>query len=161
MFVCNVSEGEIASGNHYVEAVKAHAKGAPVVMISAAIESEIALLESEEEKREFMAALGIESTGLSRVIRQGYELLGLITFFTAGPKESRAWTIKKGTKAPGAAGTIHTDFERGFICAETIACEDYLECGSEQKAKQLGKSRLEGRDYIVQDGDVMHFRFNV
>lgn len=137
------------------------ANGAPVVIISASIESEISLLDSEEEKLEFLNDLGLSSTGLSRVIKQGYDLLGLLTYFTIGPKEARAWTITSGTKAPGAAGVIHTDFERGFICAETLSWQDYIDCDGEQKAKLSGKLRLEGKEYLVQDGDVMHFRFNV
>ena len=161
MYVCNVSENDVATGNMYTKRVKEKVGDAPVVISSAAIESEIALLDSEAEKREFLESLGISTTGLSRVVKQGYDLLGLITYFTVGPKESRAWTITRGTKAPAAAGVIHTDFERGFICAETISWKDYLDCGGEQKAKQSGKLRLEGKDYVVQDGDVMHFRFNV
>lgn len=161
MYVCNVSESEVASGNEYTKIVKERAGNNPVVIISAAIEAEISMLDSEAEKVEFLESLGLNSTGLSRVIRQGYELLGLITYFTVGPKEARAWTITKGTKAPGAAGVIHTDFERGFICAETVSWKDYIEFKGEQGAKQSGKLRLEGKEYTVQDGDVMHFRFNV
>lgn len=161
MYVCNVSESEIATGNDYTKKVLEKAGDSPVVVISAAIESEIALLDSDDEKQEFLESLGILETGLSRVVKKGYDLLGLITYFTVGPKESRAWTIRKGTKAPAAAGVIHTDFERGFICAETVSWKDYLDCGGELKAKQSGKLRLEGKDYVVQDGDVMHFRFNV
>ena len=161
MYVCNVSESEVASGNEYTKIVKERAGSKPVVIISAAIEAEISMLDSEAEKVEFLESLGLNSTGLSRVIRQGYELLGLITYFTVGPKEARAWTITKGTKAPGAAGVIHTDFERGFICAETVSWKDYVEFKGEQGAKQSGKLRLEGKEYTVQDGDVMHFRFNV
>ena len=161
MYVCNVAENEVISGNGFTQAVAEKAEGSPVVIISAAIEAEIALLNSEEDKLAFLNDLGLSETGLNRVVKRGYDLLGLITFFTVGEKESRAWTITNGTKAPGAAGTIHTDFERGFICAETISWQDYLECGSEQEAKKSGKLRLEGKDYTVQDGDVMHFRFNV
>ena len=161
MYICNVAENEVVSGNEFTAKVAEKAEGNPVVIISAAIEAEIALLASEEDKMVFLDDLGLSETGLARVVKQGYDLLGLITFFTVGEKESKAWTISKGTKAPGAAGTIHTDFERGFICAETISWKDYLECGSEQEAKKLGKLRLEGKDYVVQDGDVMHFRFNV
>ena len=116
---------------------------------------------SFEERREFLAALGLEETGLDRVIRTGYALLDLITYFTAGPKESRAWTVPRGTKAPQAARVIHSDFEKGFIRAETIAYADFVACGGEQGAKDAGRMRLEGADYVVQDGDVMHFRFNV
>ena len=136
-------------------------RGAGTVTISAAIEAEVAQLDDEEDKQAFLAEMGLTETGLSRVIRAGYELLGLITYFTAGPKESRAWTIARNTKAAQAAGVIHTDFERGFIRAETIACEDYLRLGGEQAAKDAGKMRAEGRDYVVQDGDVLLFRFNV
>lgn len=161
MYVCNVAESEVVSGNGFTEKVIEKAEGNPVVIISAAIEAEIAMLPSEEDKMAFLNDLGLSETGLNRVVKRGYDLLGLITFFTVGEKESRAWTISKGTKAPGAAGTIHTDFERGFICAETISWRDYLKCGSEQEAKKSGKLRLEGKDYVVQDGDVMHFRFNV
>lgn len=161
MYICNVSEQDVASGNFYTKQVVEKANGAPVVIISASIESEISLLDSEEEKLEFLNDLGLSSTGLSRVIKQGYDLLGLLTYFTIGPKEARAWTITSGTKAPGAAGVIHTDFERGFICAETLSWQDYIDCDGEQKAKLSGKLRLEGKEYLVQDGDVMHFRFNV
>lgn len=161
MYICNVSESDVVKGNQFTEAVVAKAERSPVVIISAGIESEIALLNSEEDKMAFLNDLGLSETGLNRVVRRGYDLLGLITFFTVGEKESKAWTITKGTKAPGAAGSIHTDFERGFICAETISWSDYLNCGSEQEAKKSGKIRLEGKDYTVQDGDVMHFRFNV
>ncbi len=121
----------------------------------------MASLDSEEDKTEFLQSLGLSETGLTRVIREGYALLNLITFFTIGPKEARAWTVYKGAKAPQAAGEIHTDFERGFICAETTSYEDYVACNGEQGAKAAGKLRLEGRDYLVHDGDVFHFRFNV
>lgn len=161
MYICNVSENDVVSGNEYTKKVIEKANGKSVVIISAAIEAEIALLDSEDDKLEFLKELGLMMTGLDRVIKQGYDLLGLITYFTVGPKESRAWTIKKGTKAPGAAGVIHSDFERGFICAETVSWQDYLDCKGEQGAKQQGKLRLEGKEYVVQDGDVMHFRFNV
>jgi ribosome-binding ATPase YchF (GTP1/OBG family) len=130
-------------------------------MISAGIEAELAQIADPAERREFLAALGIGETGLDRVIRAGYALLDLLTYFTAGPKESRAWTVARGTKAPQAAAVIHTDFEKGFIRAETIAYDDFVSCGGEQGAKEAGKMRLEGADYVVQDGDVMHFRFNV
>ena len=139
---------------------KAASEGAKAVVVSAAIEAEIATLDPEE-RTAFLADLGLEETGLSRVIRAGYELLGLITFFTAGPKEARAWTVHKGAKAPEAAGEIHTDFERGFIRAETIAYSDFVTCGGEAGAKDAGKMRSEGKDYVVQDGDVLLFRFNV
>lgn len=161
MYICNVAESDVVSGNEYTRQVTEKANGSPVVIISAAIEAEIAQLESIEDRLAFLQDLGLKETGLSRVIKQGYSLLGLLTYFTVGPKESRAWTITKGTKAPGAAGVIHSDFERGFICAETISWQDYLNCGGEQEAKKSGKLRLEGKEYVVQDGDVMHFRFNV
>ena len=163
MYVCNVDEDAAATGNELSEKVAARAaqEGAAAVVVSAAIEAEVAQLDDPAERADFLESLGLEETGLARVIAAGYELLGLITFFTAGPKEARAWTIRKGTKAAQAAGTIHTDFERGFICAETIAYDDYVAAGGEQAAKEAGKMRQEGRDYRVQDGDVMLFRFNV
>ncbi|CEG09293.1 Ribosome-binding ATPase YchF [Afipia felis] len=138
-----------------------HAKkeGAVAVVISAKIESEIATL-SREERADFLATLELEEAGLDRLIRAGYDLLHLITYFTVGPKEARAWTITKGTKAPGAAGVIHTDFEKGFIRAETIAYDDYVTLGGEAGARDAGRLRLEGKEYVVADGDVMHFRFN-
>jgi ribosome-binding ATPase YchF (GTP1/OBG family) len=129
-------------------------------VVSAAIEAEIAQM-PEADRREFLASLGLADSGLDRVIRAGYALLGLITFFTAGPKETRAWTVPQGTRAPQAAGVIHGDFERGFIAAETIAYEDYIACGGEQGAKEAGRMRVEGKEYVVRDGDVMLFRFNV
>ena len=159
MFVCNVSEADIANGNDYTKLVQQRANSAPVVIISASIEAEIAQLESHDEKLEFLKALGVNNTGLDKVIKQGYDLLGLLTYFTTGPTETHAWTITKGTTAPQAAGVIHTDFERGFICAETISYDDFIKYHNE--AKQSGKLRLEGKDYVVQDGDIMHFRFNV
>ncbi len=161
-YICNVDEASAATGNRYSDAVAAHARteGAPAVVISARIESEIAVLSDEEEK-EFLDSLGLSEPGLNRVIRAGYELLGLQTYFTVGPKEARAWTIRKGTTAPQAAGVIHGDFEKGFIRAETIAYDDFVKYGGEAGAKEAGKMRQEGKDYIVQDGDVMHFRFNV
>jgi hypothetical protein len=162
LYVCNVEESAAASGNARSRAVAGRAaqEGAASVVISAAIEAEVAQL-PPEEAREFLASLGLEEPGLNRVIRAGYDLLGLITFFTAGPKEARAWTVPAGTRAPQAAGSIHTDFEQGFIVAETIAYADYVACGGEQGAKAAGRMRQEGRDYVVQDGDVMLFRFNV
>jgi GTP-binding protein YchF len=159
LYVCNVSEEEAATGNSFTELVKA--KYGHVAIISAAIEAEVASLESDEEKLEFLQSLGLKETGLTRVIREGYSLLNLLTFFTVGPKEAHAWTAHKGSKAPQAAGVIHSDFERGFICAETTSYEDYVAYKGEQGAKAAGKLRLEGRDYVVQDGDVFHFRFNV
>ncbi len=163
LYACNVDEGAAATGNEWSARVaeKAKAEGAATVVISAAIEAEVATLSDPAEQREFLASLGLRETGLSQVIRAGYKLLDLITFFTAGPKEARAWTVHRGATAPEAAGVIHTDFERGFIRAETIAYDDFVACGGEQGAKDAGKMRSEGKDYVVQDGDVMHFRFNV
>jgi GTP-binding protein YchF len=160
LYVCNVDEGSAATGNEYSRKVEARAKqeGAASVVISAKIESEIATLPADEREA-FLADLGLKETGLDRLIRAGYDLLHLVTYFTAGPKETRAWTVTKGTKAPQAAGVIHTDFERGFIRAETIAYDDYVNFGGEIGAREAGKMRLEGKDYVVADGDVMHFRF--
>jgi GTP-binding protein YchF len=162
LYVCNVEEASAATGNAHSARVMdyARAQGARAVVVSAAIEAEIAQM-PEAERGEFLASLGLADSGLDRVIRAGYELLGLITFFTAGPKEARAWTIVKGMTAPQAAGVIHGDFERGFIAAETIAYEDYVACGGEQGAREAGKLRVEGKSYVVRDGDVMLFRFNV
>ena len=162
LYVCNVDEGDAADGNALSETVfkKAAAEGAQAVVISAAIEAEIATLPADDRDA-FLSDLGLHETGLNRMIHAAYALLGLITFYTAGPKESRAWTIPRGTKAPQAARVIHSDFEKGFIRAETIAYADFVACGGEQGAKDAGKMRLEGADYIVHDGDVMHFRFNV
>ena len=137
---------------------RAAEEGAAAIVISAKIEAEIAVL-SRDERNEYLAAVGLKQAGLDRLIGAGYALLHLVTFFTAGPKEARAWTVTRGTKAPAAAGVIHTDFERGFIRAETIAYDDYVACGGEAGARDAGKMRLEGKDYVVQDGDVMHFRF--
>lgn len=163
MYVCNVAEGEAATGNAWCEKVaeKAKAEGVPCVIISARIEEEIAGLESAEEKREFLESLGLNETGLSKIIRAAYELLGLSTYFTAGKKEVRAWTINRLATAPEAAGVIHTDFQKGFIKAETIGFDDYITCRGEQGAKDSGKMRQEGKDYQVKDGDVILFRFNV
>jgi len=162
LFVANVDEASAATGNAYSKQVEERAKqeGAIAVVISAQIESELAMLDDAEAK-EFLETLGLEEPGLTRLIRAGYELLGLQTYFTAGPKEARAWTIHKGWTAPKAAGVIHGDFEKGFIRAETIAFDDYVACGGEVGAKEAGKMRSEGKEYIVQDGDVMLFRFNV
>jgi GTP-binding protein YchF len=162
LYVCNVDEADAATGNALSEKVaeKAKAEGAVAVVISAAIEAEIATL-PEEERDAFLSDLGLHETGLNRMIHAAYQLLGLITFYTAGPKEARAWTVHKGAKAPEAAGEIHTDFERGFIRAETIGYDDYIACGGEAGARDAGKLRSEGKDYVVQDGDVMLFRFNV
>ncbi|MFB2550634.1 redox-regulated ATPase YchF [Ensifer soli] len=161
LYVCNVAEADAATGNRHTEAVAAMAKaqGAESVVISAAIEAEVAQLPDGESK-EFLEALGLSEAGLDRLIRAGYKLLHLITYFTVGPKETRAWTIERGTRAPQAAGVIHSDFERGFIRAHTIAYDDYVALGGEQGAKEAGKARDEGKDYVVADGDVIHFRFN-
>jgi GTP-binding protein YchF len=162
LYVCNVAEADAATGNQHIKAVEKMAaeQGARTVTISAAIEAEMAQLPDGEQK-EFLDAMGLEEPGLDRLIRAGYDLLELITFFTAGPKETRAWTVHKGAKAPQAAGVIHTDFERGFIRAQTIAYEDYVALGGEMAAKEAGKARDEGKDYVVEDGDVMLFKFNV
>jgi len=160
LFVCNVDEGAAAAGNKYSAAVEEMAKrqGAGCVVISARIEEEVAQL-AAEERADFLRDIGLDEPGLNRLIRAGYHLLGLITFFTAGPKEARAWTVTKGSRAPQGAGVIHTDFEKGFIRAETIAYDDYVAGNGEAGARDAGKFRLEGKDYVVQDGDVMHFRF--
>ncbi|MXO90195.1 redox-regulated ATPase YchF [Pontixanthobacter aquaemixtae] len=162
LYVCNVTEDEAAEGNDLSAKVfaKAESEGAQAVVVSAAIEAELVAMEAEE-RTEYLTELGLSESGLSRVIRAGYALLGLQTFFTAGPKESRAWTFPAGAKAPQAAGEIHTDFERGFIRAETIAYDDYVSLGGESAAREAGKLRQEGKDYLVQDGDVMLFKFNV
>jgi GTP-binding protein YchF len=161
MYIANVSEKGFTA-NPLLDKVErlGEAEGAPVVPVSAAIESELANLEADE-KQVFLADMGLKEPGLNRVIRAGYQLLGLLTFFTAGPKEVRAWTVHRGASAPQAAGAIHSDFERGFIRAEVVAYEDYIRHGGEHGAKEAGRFRLEGKDYVVQDGDVMHFRFNV
>jgi ribosome-binding ATPase len=160
LYVCNVDEAAAATGNAFSRAVeqRAQAEGEGCVVISAKIEAEIAVL-SREERVDYLSAIGLTEPGLDRLIRAGYELLHLVTYFTAGPKEARAWTVTRGTKAPQAAGVIHTDFERGFIRAETIAYDDYVLLGGEAGARDGGKLRLEGKDYVVADGDVMHFRF--
>lgn len=162
MFICNVDEELAASGNRFSDAVAAYAasQNAPAVVISARIESEIAVLD-EAEQREFLTSLGLSEPGLTRVIRAGYDLLGLQTYFTVGPKEARAWTIRRGATAPQAAGVIHGDFEKGFIRAETIAYADFVKFNGEAGAKEAGKARQEGKEYVVADGDVMHFKFNV
>jgi len=163
LYIANVDEASAAPGNAQTGQVAeyAAARGAGSVVISAAIEAELAQLADPSEKREFLAAIGLDETGLTRVIRAGYTLLDLVTFFTVGPKEAHAWTIERGTKAPQAAGRIHTDFEKGFIRAETIAYADFVAFGGEQGAKDAGRMRLEGADYIVKDGDIMYFRFNL
>ncbi len=162
LYVCNVAEEDAATGNDLSARVfeKAAAEGAEAVVVSAAIEAELVAM-PEEDRAEFLEALGLTESGLARVIRAGYKLLGLKTFFTAGPKEARAWTFPAGAKAPQAAGEIHSDFERGFIRAETIAYEDYVALGGEAGAKEAGKLRQEGKEYVVQDGDVLLFKFNV
>ena len=160
LYACNVEEAAAATGNEFSKRVEARAKeeGAVAVVISAKIESEIATLPATE-RAEFLAAVGLKETGLDRLIRAGYALLHLVTFFTVGPKETRAWTITRGTKAPQAAGVIHSDFERGFIRSETIGYDDFIANGGEAGARDVGKLRLEGKDYEVADGDVLHFRF--
>jgi len=160
LYACNVDEASAATGNDFSRKVEERAKqeGAVAVVISAKIESEIAMLPSGE-RADYLAAVGLKETGLDRLVRAGYALLHLVTYFTAGPKETRAWTITQGTKAPKAAGVIHSDFERGFIRVETIGYNDYVAAGGEAGAREAGKMRLEGKDYVVADGDVMHFRF--
>ncbi|MCP9308394.1 redox-regulated ATPase YchF [Zymomonas mobilis] len=162
LYVCNVDEAAAAEGNEFSAKIfeRAKAEGSRAVIVSAAIESEIATMEPED-RSVFLSDLGLKETGLGRIIRAGYDLLDLITFFTVGPKEARAWTITKGAKAPQAAGVIHTDFERGFIRAETIGFDDYIACGGDAGAREAGKLRQEGKEYIVTDGDIMLFRFNV
>ncbi|MBG53256.1 MAG: redox-regulated ATPase YchF [Alphaproteobacteria bacterium] len=161
LYVCNVEEEAASTGNSFSKAVqeRAAAEGAVAVVISARIEEELAQLD-DDERTDYLSELGLEEAGLDRLIRAGYDLLHLITYFTCGPKETRAWTITKGTTAPQAAGVIHTDFEKGFIRAETIAYDDYVSLKGESGAKDAGKMRLEGKEYVVADGDVMHFRFN-
>jgi len=163
LYACNVDEGSASDGNEFSAQVEAMAaeQGAQAVVISAQIEEEISQLADEEERAEFLETMGLSETGLARVIHAGYALLDLITFFTSGPKETRAWTIKRGAKAPQAAGVIHTDFERGFIRAETISHDDFVALGGEQGAKDAGKMRQEGKEYVTRDGDIMLFRFNV
>lgn len=162
LYVCNVNEEDAATGNELTEKVAALAKEekSEIVIISAAIEQEIAQLPDDEQK-EFLSSLGLEEPGLNRVIRAGYALVNLITYFTTGPKETRAWTVRRNAKAPEAAGVIHNDFERGFIRAETIAYNDFITLGGEQACKEGGKMRSEGKEYVVQDGDILLFRFNV
>jgi ribosome-binding ATPase len=162
LYVCNVEEASAATGNAYSERVRAWAadQGAPTIVVSAAIEAEVSQL-PPEDRREFLEGLGLTQSGLDKVIRAGYDLLELVTYFTCGPKETRAWTITKGTRAPQAAAVIHKDFERGFIACETIAYDDYVACWGEQGAKEAGRMRVEGKTYVVKDGDVLLFRFNV
>lgn len=163
MYVCNVDEASAKTGNAYVDAVKEAVKneGAEILVITAAMESEIASLETYEEKQMFLGEMGLDEPGVNKLIKQAYSLLQLQTYFTAGVKEVRAWTIEKGMTAPQAAGVIHTDFEKGFIRAEVIGYNDYITYGSENACKEVGKLRVEGKEYVVADGDVMHFRFNV
>ena len=163
LYVCNVDEASVVTGNHYVDAVREAVKEeeAEVLVIGAGIEADIAELETYEEKQMFLEDLGLKESGVNRLIKAAYKLLNLQTFLTAGPKECRAWTFKKGMKAPQTAGIIHSDFERGFIRAEVIKYDDYVALGSEAKCREAGKIAVEGKDYVVQDGDIMHFRFNV
>jgi GTP-binding protein YchF len=163
MYVCNVDEAAINDENDYVKKVREYAKkdGSEVITICGKIESEIASLETKEEKNEFMESIGISESGLSKLIRSTYKMLGMRTYFTAGVKEVRAWTFHEGDRAPQAAGVIHTDFEKGFIRAEVYHCDDLFNLGNEAKVKEAGKFRVEGKEYVVSDGDVMHFRFNV
>jgi ribosome-binding ATPase len=163
LYIANVDEGSAASGNELSRRVADYTatQGAEAVVIAAGIEAELAVLQDPDERREFLATLGLEETGLDRVVRAGYTLLDLITFLTVGPKEAHAWTVERGTKAPQAAGRIHSDFEKGFIRAETISYENFVAYGGEQGARDAGRMRLEGADYVVRDGDIMHFRFNI
>ena len=163
LYVCNVDEASAASGNAYVEAVREAIKGedADLLVVAADTESQIAELDTYEERQEFLAEIGLEESGVARLIRAAYALLDLQTYFTAGPDEVRAWTFVRGTKAPQAAGIIHTDFEKGFIRAEVIKYDDYVNLGGEQGVKEAGRLGVEGKEYVVQDGDIMHFRFNV
>lgn len=163
IYCCNVDEDSITEDNEYVKKVKEYAShnDSEVIVVSAKLESEISELETEEEKKEFLIEVGLEESGLDQLIKKAYKILDLETYFTAGEKECRAWTFKKGSSAPQAAGVIHTDFEKGFIRAEVYKCEDLFEYKTEAAIKEAGKLRIEGKDYIVQDGDVMHFRFNV
>ena len=163
MYVCNMNEDEVADGNKYSQEVEQMAKerSAPCTRICAQIEEEMSSLEDEAEKKEYLESMGLDETGLAKIIKLGYSLLGLTTFFTVGPKEAHAWTVRQGATAPQAAGQIHTDFEKGFISAETIKTEDYLENQGEAKCKELGKMAVNGKEYIVKDGDIFNFRFNV
>lgn len=162
LYVCNTNEEDAVSGNEHTKKVFEYAKanGNEAVIISAKIECEIAELPTEEERQEFLSAIGLSQTGLSTVIQEGYKILNLITFFTVGPKETHAWTVEKGSLAPQGAGVIHSDFEKGFIRAETISYNDYIECKSEAAAREKGKLRIEGKTYQIQDGDIFHFLFN-
>ena len=163
VYICNVDEGSALTGNKYTNEIKEYAKNnhSEVLLISAKIESEISQISDDKDKQEFIESMGLSETGLKRVIRKGYEILNYINYFTAGEKELRAWTITKGTLAPSAAGIIHSDMEKGFIRAETISYDDYIANNGENGAKEKGKLRLEGKEYEIKDGDVMHFLFNV
>ena len=163
MYVCNVDDESAATGNAYVEAVRkaVEGEGAEILVVAAKTESEIAELDTYEDRQEFLESIGLTESGVSRLIRAAYALLDLQTYFTAGPDEVRAWTFLRGTKAPQAAGIIHTDFEKGFIRAEVIKYDDFVTLGSETAVKEAGKMAVEGKEYVVQDGDIMHFRFNV
>jgi ribosome-binding ATPase YchF (GTP1/OBG family) len=163
MYVCNVDEGSVVTGNAYVDKVRefADAEGAGMLVIGAGIESDIAELDEPEERQMFLEEMGLKEAGVAKLIREAYKLLKLQTYFTAGVKEVRAWTVHKGATAPEAAGVIHTDFEKGFIRAEVMKYEDFIELGSEQAVKEAGKLSVEGKTYVLGDGDIMHFRFNV
>ena len=163
MYICNVDEASAVTGNRYVEAVREAVKdeNAEILVVAAATEADIAELETYEERQMFLEEMGLQESGVSRLIKSAYKLLNLETFLTAGPQEVRAWTYGKGWKAPQCAGVIHTDFEKGFIRAEVIKYDDYIALGSEAACKEAGKMSVEGKDYVVQDGDIMHFRFNV
>ena len=163
LYVCNVNEEDAVSGNELVDQIReaVREEGAEVIVLAVGTEADITELESYEERQMFLQDIGLDEPGSAKLIRGAYQLLNLQTYFTAGPKEVRAWTIPVGATAPQAAGVIHTDFEKGFIRAEVIAYDDYVQYGSEAKVKEAGKMRVEGKDYIVRDGDVMHFRFNV
>jgi hypothetical protein len=163
MYICNVDEASAVNGNKYVDALResVNEENAEILIVAAKIESEIAEFDTYEERQMFLSEIGLEESGVNRLIKSAYKLLKLSTFLTAGPMEVRAWTFMSGSKAPVCAGVIHTDFEKGFIRAEVIKYEDYIKLGSEQAVKEAGKLYVEGKDYIVQDGDIMHFRFNV
>ncbi|HQG07427.1 MAG TPA: DUF933 domain-containing protein, partial [Dysgonamonadaceae bacterium] len=162
-YVCNVDEKSVVTGNKYVDVVREAVKNenAEILVVAAKIESEIAEFDSYEERQMFLNEIGLQESGMNRLIKSAYKLLNLQTFLTAGPQEVRAWTFHKGWKAPQCAGVIHSDFEKGFIRAEVIKYEDYITYGSEAAVKEAGKMYVEGKDYVVQDGDIMHFRFNV
>lgn len=163
MYICNVDDNSAVEGNKYVDMVREAVKNenAEILILAAKTESEIAEFETYEERQMFLNEIGLEESGVSRLIRSAYKLLNLETYFTAGEQEVRAWTYLKGSKAPQCAGVIHTDFEKGFIRAEVIKYEDYIALGSESACKEAGKMNIEGKEYVVQDGDIMHFRFNV